>query len=58
MFEVAQAIEYIHAEGVVHGDLKGVRILMPYLVNLFISFSARKIYFSIPSFAAKWLTLD
>ena len=38
MFEVAQAIEYIHAEGVVHGDLKGVRILVLDSVNLFISF--------------------
>ncbi|KAF8351818.1 kinase-like domain-containing protein [Amanita rubescens] len=28
MFEVAQAIEYIHAEGVVHGDLKGENILL------------------------------
>jgi hypothetical protein len=24
MFEVAQAMEYIHSEGVVHGDLHGV----------------------------------
>lgn len=53
MYEVAQGIEHIHAEGVVHGDLKGVRILMLYLVNLFISFSARTIYSSIPNSAAK-----
>ena len=27
MLEVAQGIQYIHSEGVVHGDLRGVTIL-------------------------------
>ena len=27
MLEVAQGMEYIHSEGVVHGDLRGVRTL-------------------------------
>ena len=27
MLEVAQGMEYIHSEGVVHGDLRGVRYL-------------------------------
>ena len=28
MLEVAKGIQYIHSEGIVHGDLKGVRILI------------------------------
>ena len=27
MLEVAEGVEYIHSEGIVHGDLRGVRIL-------------------------------
>ncbi len=29
MLEVAEGIEYIHSEGVVHGDLRGVFYLKP-----------------------------
>ena len=28
MLEVAKGVQYIHSEGIVHGDLKGVRILI------------------------------
>jgi hypothetical protein len=40
MFEVAEGVLYMHSEGVVHGDLKGVRIFILQIVNQFIS-SAR-----------------
>ena len=30
MVEVAEAIQYLHSEGIVHGDLHGVSILLSY----------------------------
>lgn len=40
MLEVAEGVEYIHSEGIVHGDLSGVSLLhvilsqsSPYLVH-------------------------
>jgi serine/threonine protein kinase len=39
MLEVAEGVQYIHSEGVVHGDLKGVRIFILQIVNQFISFA-------------------
>ena len=41
MLEVAEGVQYLHSEGVVHGDLKGVRIFMLQIASQFISF-ARK----------------
>jgi hypothetical protein len=32
MHEVAEGVQYIHAEGIVHGDLVGVRVLTSYFV--------------------------
>lgn len=39
MLEVAEGVHYIHSEGVVHGDLKGVRIFILRIANQFISFA-------------------
>ena len=36
MLEVAKGVQYIHSEGIVHGDLKGVRISISPFVNYFI----------------------
>ncbi len=33
MLEVAQGLQYIHSEGIVHGDLCGVRVLISYFIN-------------------------
>ena len=32
MLEVAQGLEYIHSEGVVHGGLSAVSILLSYIL--------------------------
>ena len=37
MREVAEGVQYIHSEGIVHGDLKGVRVLILHVVNQLIS---------------------
>ena len=42
MLEVAEGVQYMHSEGVVHGDLKGVRFIITQIVNQFI-FSSRTI---------------
>ncbi len=34
MLEVAQGMEYIHSEGVVHGDLRGVCLIPIYIVEM------------------------
>ena len=39
MLEVAEGVQYIHSEGVVHGDLKGVRIFILQIANQFIYFA-------------------
>ena len=39
MLEVAEGVHYIHSEGVVHGDLKGVRIFILQIANQFIYFA-------------------
>jgi serine/threonine protein kinase len=40
MLEVAEGVEYIHSEGIVHGDLRGVRVLISCFVNTFDLFAA------------------
>ena len=32
MLQVARGLEYIHAEGIVHGDLSAVSVLVSYLL--------------------------
>ena len=56
MREVAEGVQYIHSEGVVHGDLKGVRIFVSQIVNQFIS-SARTMSFSTLISTAEFLIL-
>ena len=34
MQEVAIGIQYIHAEGIIHGDIRGVSIDISHVVNL------------------------
>ena len=37
MLEVAEGIQYIHSEGIVHGDLRAVRIVNRiYFINLYL----------------------
>ena len=33
MLEVAEGVKYIYSEGILHGDLCGVRVLISYVVN-------------------------
>ena len=42
MLEVAEGLHYIHSEGIVHGDLKGVSTLLSYVPNQFISLPIRR----------------
>ena len=44
MLEVAKGIQYIHAEGIIHGDIRGVSIDISNIVNLFLSLCTRKAY--------------
>lgn len=38
MLEVAKGIEYIHEEGIIHGDIRGVSFdIVSDVVNLFLS---------------------
>jgi serine/threonine protein kinase len=57
MLEVAEGVQYMHSEGVVHGDLKGVHIMILQIDNQFIS-SARKISSSTLISTAELLILD
>lgn len=36
MLEIAQGVRYIHSEGIIHGDLTGVRVLISHFDNQFI----------------------
>ena len=42
MREVAEGLRHIHAEGIVHGDLCGVRILNPGSVNIYYIYASGK----------------
>ena len=58
MLEVAEGVRYIHSEGIVHGDLKGVRIVILHIVNQYIC-STRTISSStLISTAELFLTLN
>jgi hypothetical protein len=57
MHEVAKGVQYIHSEGIVHGDLKGVSTLMSHFVKQLIPSSTRKMSYSTLISAAKLLTL-
>ena len=46
MLEVAEGVEYIHSEGIVHGDLRGVGVLLFHFIQLIILVYQRKISFS------------
>ena len=39
MLEVANGVRYIHSEGIVHGGLRGVSVLIIHVVDLFIHLS-------------------
>ena len=59
MLEVAEAFQYLHSEGMVHGDLHGVCDSVSYLpeFNQVISLSIREMSFSILDSTARLLTL-
>ena len=58
MLEVAKGMQYIHSEGIVHGDLRGVRVLVFTLsIHLiYLSFTRRMCSWMI--FTVELLTLD
>jgi serine/threonine protein kinase len=58
MLEVAKGIQYIHAEGIIHGDIRGVGIDVSHVVNLFLSSCTRKTYSSTLTYIAKLPILD
>ena len=52
MQEVAKGIQYIHAEGIVHGDICGVSIDMSHIANLILTSYTRRTYsLTLPSIA-------
>ena len=57
--EVAEGVQYIHSEGIVHGDLHGVSILISHCSSeRFIPLRTRGISSSILIYTAKSLILD
>ena len=58
MLEVAEGIQYLHSEGIVHGDLHGVTILLSYFHKQLTTLSSRGISSLIPLSIAKSLILD
>ena len=57
MLEVAEGLLYIHSEGIVHGDLHGVSIVLDDVPRLFMSFT-REMSSLTRIFTAKLLILD
>ena len=58
MLEVAEGIQYLHSEGIVHGDLHGVSLVLSYNFNQLIRLSAREMSSWIVLSAAKLPILD
>ena len=58
MLEIAEGVQYIHSEGVVHGNLHGVRGLISHYVNQFISSLNRTTSFWTLTYTAELLDLD
>jgi serine/threonine protein kinase len=56
MLEVAEGVQYIHSQGIVHGDLRGVSVSLPFSSKTEMM-RARKISSWILIFAAKLLIL-
>lgn len=57
MREVAEGVRYIHSQGIVHSDLRGVGNFISHFVRQFIPLSARKTFFSTMLSTAKSLML-
>lgn len=58
MLEVAEGVQHLHSEGIVHGDLHGVSILLLLRSRQFIPMSISEIFSSILNSTARSLTLD
>ena len=58
MLEVAQGIQYLHSEGIVHGDLHGVSIILSYFPTQFIIMFVRGMSSLIQPYTAKSPILD
>ena len=58
MLEVAEGIQYIHSEGIVHGDLSGVSVLMLNFLNPALILPAGGTSSSIQNCTAKSLISD
>ena len=58
MLEVAEGMKYLHLEGVIHGDLHGVRVPILCLPNQFITLFTSVTSSSILNSIAKSLILD
>jgi serine/threonine protein kinase len=58
MLEVAEGIQYLHSEGIIHGDLHGVSLLLSYFSNQLIRPSAREMSSWIVISTAKSPILD
>ena len=58
MLEVAEGVKYLHSEGIIHGDLHGVRVPILCLSNQFITLFTSVISSSILNSIARSLILD
>ena len=58
MLEVAEGIQYLHSEGIVHGDLHGVSTILSYFPSQFIIMFVRGMSSLIQPYTAKSPILD
>ena len=58
MLEVAEGVKYLHSEGIIHGDLHGVRVPISCLPNQFITLFTSVTSSLILNSIAKSLILD